>query len=78
MFKLKPNTGLLCTALFVFISGGLISAYLFDRDVYLDSSNSGSFAILVTGILTTFLLIAATSRMWFRHLWHHRPGYKRG
>ncbi len=78
MFKLKPNNGLLVVALFVFIIGGLAAAYFFNEDAYADDNHRGIFALVITGILTVFLVVAATARMWFRHLWHHRSGYKRG
>lgn len=78
MFKMRPNTGLLVVALFVLIVGGLFSAYFFTEDAYSDDFHRGIFALVVTVVLCLLLVIAATSRMWFRHLWHHRPGYKRG
>ena len=78
MFKLKPSGGLLLAALFALIIGGLISVCLFQSGY--DSGRYESFLLsaTVTVVITVALVIAATARMWFRHLWHHRPGYKRG
>lgn len=78
MFKLHPYRGLLTAALFVLIIGGLASAYFFLEDSYFMECRRGLFALMVTGILTLFLVVAAFSRYGFRHLWHHRRGYKRG
>jgi len=78
MFKLRPYRGLLLAALFVLLIGGLLSAYFFIEDVYCTECNRGLFALLVTLILTLFLIIAAFSRYVFPHLRHHRPGYERG
>ncbi len=78
MFKLRPYRGLLVFALLVLVVGGLLSAYFFVEDVYLASHHRGLFTLIMTLGLTLLLVVAAFSRYGFRHLWHHRPGYKRG
>lgn len=78
MFKLRPYRGLLLFAFLVFVIGGLLSAYFFVEDNYLTGYHRGLFTLLVTLLLTFLLVIVAFSRYGFRHLWHHRPGYKRG
>lgn len=78
MFKLRPYKGLLLAALFVLITGGLLSAYFFIEDAYCTGSYRGIFIGVVTLILAVLLVVVAFSRYGFRHLWHHRPGYKRG
>jgi len=78
MFKLHPYRGLLMAALFVLVVGGLISAYFFIEDAYSQEGRRALLILIVTVILTLFLVISAFSRYGFRHLWHHRPGYKRG
>lgn len=78
MFKLKPSSGLLLSALFALIIGGLFSVYLFQAEYDTGRSGSGLLAAIVTLVIVVSLVIAATARMWFRHLWHHRPGYRRG
>jgi len=77
MFKLRPYRGLLLAAIFVLIIGGLLSTYFFYEDADITGSR-GIFVLIVTLILTLFLVLSAFSRYGFRHLWHHRPGYKRG
>jgi len=78
MYKMRANRGLLSIALFVFVVGGLIAVYFFNEDGCFSGCPSGVLALVVTFILVVCLIIAATSHFWFRHLWHHRPGYKRG
>ncbi len=78
MFKLRPYRSLLVAAFFVFVIGGLLSAYFFGEEVYYTESHRGLFTLIVTLILTIFLIGAAFSRYSFPHLRHHRPGYKRG
>ena len=78
MYKMRAHRGLLWTALFVLVIGGLISAYFFNEDAYCSACPRGVLALVITCILVVCLVIAATSHFWFRHLWHRRPGYKRG
>jgi len=78
MFKLRPYKGFLWAALFVLVVGGLLSFYLFVEDSYVSGSHRGLLALIVTLSLAFLLLVIAFSRYGFRHLWHHRPGYKRG
>ncbi len=77
MFKLRPYRGLLLAAVFVAVVGGLASAYFFTEDVYC-GCRRGLFILIITVIVTLLLIVAAFSRYGFKHLWHHRPGYKRG
>ncbi len=78
MFKLRPYRGLLLAALFTAVVGGLLSAYFFIEDAYCAGCRRGLFILIVTVILTLLLIGVAFSRYGFKHLWHHRPGYKRG
>ena len=78
MYKMRANRGLLWAAVGIFVIGGLISAYFFTEDAQYSESSRGIFTLLVTCVLAIFCVIAATSHFWFRHLWHRRPGYKRG
>jgi len=64
-------------ALFIGIIGGLLSAYFFTEDAYL-SENRGPITLILTAVLVVLLIIVAYSRFGFKHLRHHRPGYKRG
>ena len=78
MYKMRPNKGLLWLAVLILVIGGLISAYFFTEDAYLTESTRGLLALIITCILALFSAVAATAHFWFKHLWHHRPGYKRG
>jgi len=78
MFKLQPYRGLLLAALFVFIVGGLLSAYFFIEEADYSEYRHGLFTLIITLILGLLCIMAAFSRYRFRHLRHHRPGYKRG
>ena len=78
MYKLQANRGLLCAAGLIAIIGCLLSAYFYMEDSYCDTGTRGLLTLIATCILSVCALIAATSHFWFRHLWHHRPGYKRG
>jgi hypothetical protein len=78
MFKLRPHRGFLFTALSVLLVGGLLVAYLFTENVGRTESGHWLFALLITLIVSLSLVIVAFSRYSFRHLQHHRPGYKRG
>ncbi|MFA5688164.1 MAG: hypothetical protein WC959_03305 [Kiritimatiellales bacterium] len=78
MFKLRPYRGLLIAAILVFILGSLLSGYFFYEDAYTAGIGRAPVALIVTIIITLLLLIAAFSRYGFKHLHHHRAGYKRG
>ena len=78
MYKVRANKGLLWTAVFVLIVGGLLSAHFYIEDSYASASSRGLLTLLITITLALLLVISATAHFWFRHLWHHRPGYKRG
>lgn len=77
MFKLRPYRSLLALAALVFVIGGLLSAYWYIEDAYVDSGRA-TLILIITLVLSLLLIIAAFSRFLMRHLWHHRPGYKRG
>ena len=78
MYKVRANKGLLWGALIVLVIGGLLAAYFYNEDAYSSESSRGLLTLIVTCILALFFVITATSHFWFRHLWHRRPGYKRG
>ncbi len=78
MYKMRANKGLLWGAVLVLIIGGLLSAYFYGEDACSSESHRGLLTLIVTCVLALFFVIAATSHFWFRHLWHRRPGYKRG
>jgi len=78
MYKMRAHKGLLWGALLVFIIGGLLAAYFYNEDAYSSESSRGLLTLIVSSVLALFFVITATSHFWFRHLWHRRPGYKRG
>ncbi len=78
MYKMRAHKGLLWGALIILLIGGLLAAYFYVEDAYSPESSRGLFTLIVTCVLSLFFVITATSHFWFRHLWHRRPGYKRG
>lgn len=78
MFRLRPYRGLLMIAMLVALIGGLLSLYFFVEDSWDPSCRRFHLTLLVTGILVFLLVVVAYSRYFFRHLHHHRPGYKSG
>lgn len=78
MFKLRAHRGMLLAAILVFILGGLLSLHFYTEDAYRTGAYRGSLVLILTVGITLMLLVVATARFWFKHLWHHRPGYKRG
>lgn len=74
MFKMRPQRGTLWSAIVILVIG--VVAYF---DGHKDPGNipaqDRAQAILAISIVVSgILLIIATGRMWFRHLWHDRYG----
>lgn len=78
MFRLRPYRGLLVAAVLVALVGGLLSLYFFIEDSWDPACRRFHLTLLVTVIIVLLLLVVAYSRYVFRHLHHHRPGYKQG
>lgn len=78
MFRMRVNHGMLSCAVTVFLIGGLASLYFFAEDAYCTGASRGSLTLAMTLCLTSLLMIGATGRFWFKHLWHHRSGYRYG
>lgn len=74
MFKMKPQRGTLWLAIIILCLGVLafFDGHKDPGDIAAqDRSNIFlTLSIIVSGIL----MIVATSRMWFKHLWHDRYG----
>ena len=74
MFKMKPQRGPLWLAIIVLVIG--CAAYFDGHQDPGDIAAHGradaflSISIVISGVL----LIVATGRMWFKHLWHDRYG----
>ena len=72
MFRMKPQPGYLWAAIIVLLMGVLIY-FEGHRDPGNVPAHERSTLILVISIIASgVLLIIATSRMWFKHLWHDR------
>jgi len=72
MFKMRPQKELLWGALVVLVLG---VAFYFDG--HSDPGNPsaagrGNFALAVSIVVSGLMVVVATARMWFRHLWHDR------
>lgn len=72
MFKMKPQPLPLIGALVVFVLG-----FLFWVEGHRDPGNipahgRADLAFVVSIVIAGLLFIVATSRMWFKHLWHDR------
>jgi 4-amino-4-deoxy-L-arabinose transferase-like glycosyltransferase len=78
MFRLRPYYGLLLAALFVLMAGGLLTAYFYMEDSYVSGRSRWLLTAVCTAVASGLLIVAAFSRYGFRHLRHHRTGYKRG
>jgi len=74
MFKMKPQRGTLWLAIAI-LALGCVAFFDGHRDpgdiVAHDRSNA---FLAITIVVSGVLLIIATSRMWFKHLWHDRYG----
>ncbi len=72
MFKMRPQKGLLWGALVVLALGG---AFYFDGHSdpgNPSAANRGNFALAVSIVVAGLMVVVATARMWFKHLWHDR------
>ncbi len=78
MFKLRASRPLLWAALLVLLFGGMLSAVFLKEDSGLLGRHRGAFTLACSFLLSGLLVLSALARLRFRHLWHHRPGYKRG
>lgn len=72
MFKMRPQRGTLWLAIAVFLIGAL-AFYDGHRDPGdIAAQNRSNLALAVSIVISGGLMIIATSRMWFKHLWHDR------
>lgn len=77
-FSLKPHPVVIGLILLVVIVGLLSALSFYTKEdgtgVY---APKGHFALIVTGVITICLLIVATSKMWFTHLWKKNSSHSR-
>ena len=71
-FRMKPQYGTLMVA-FVILVVGILGFYESHSDPgNLDAEKRGYLLLAICIVVSGVLIITATSRMWFRHLWHQR------
>lgn len=71
-FRMKPRYGTLIVAVLVLLVG-IMGFYDAHNDPgNLDAQSRGKLLLAVCIVIFGVLVIIATSRMWFRHLWHQR------
>lgn len=75
MFKMRPSRGLLIGAGVVLLFGVGVYQYAAQDPMMFDFPSQLILAVCVA--LSGILVIIATGRMWFKHLWHDRYKNKR-
>ena len=74
MFKMKPQRGTLWLAIVAFLVG-VVAFFDGHRDPGDIAAHDRANAFLAVAVVVSgILMIIATSRMWFKHLWHDRYG----
>jgi len=77
-YKLRPNPGIMIVLLLTLISGGLLGMTFVSMDDGSGASlQKAYFVFLVTGVISVCLLIVATSKFWFPHLWKRNSTHDR-
>lgn len=74
MFKMKPQRGTLWLAIIILLLGCVtfLDGHKDPGDV--PAQDRANIVLTLSIIISGILLIIATSRMWFKHLWHDRYG----
>ncbi len=73
-FRLRPPKRMFFYAFLILAAGGGIAAYYLSPEKrFLPGSRSTAyFAIAFSSVVSGCVLIVATAKLWFRHLWHKR------
>lgn len=73
-FRLRPPKRMFVLAFLILAVGGVVAAYyLSPGQRFLPNAQSRAhFAIAFSSVLSGCILIVATAKLWFRHLWHKR------
>lgn len=75
---MKPHPALVGAFIMITVIGMLVSLSFFSQEVGTgDFKRRGIFVLMVTGILDIFLIILATSKLWFPHLWKKNSTHER-
>ncbi len=77
-FTLRPHPLVTLALVLVPIVGTLIAMSFFAKEIGTGHyRQQGIFTIIVTSFLTFFLILVATSKLWFSHLWKKNSTHKR-
>ena len=77
-FTMRPDPIASFVCIIIFVTGSLISLSFFSQEdgtgIY---QQKGTISALVTGLLTLFLIIVATAKFRFTHLWKKNATHSR-
>ncbi len=77
-FSMRPHPALVGTFMLVLVVGLLLSLSFFSQEEGTgDFKQKGILVLIITGIITIFLTILATSKLWFSHLWKKNSTHAR-
>ena len=73
-FRLRPSKRMFLLAFLILAAGGAIAAHFLspERRFLPNARATAYFAIAASSVLAGCILIIATAKLWFRHLWHKR------
>ncbi len=74
MFKMKPQAGTLWLAMIILALGGVVFLDGHKDPGDIPAHGRANIILVISIVVSGILLIIATSRMWFKHLWHDRYG----
>ncbi len=77
MFRMKPQRGTLWLSIIVLLFGAVafLDGHKDPGDI--SAQERSNFVLTLSIVISGALMIVATSRMWFKHLWHDRYGRRR-
>ena len=77
-FTMRPNPAASVMCILVFVSGTLLTLSFFSQEDGTGSyQQKGTISAIFTLLLTLFLLLSATARYWFTHLWKKNATHSR-
>ena len=77
-FTMRPNPAASVMCILVFVSGTLLTLSFFSQEDGTGSyQQKGTISAIITLLLTLFLLLSATARYWFTHLWKKNATHSR-
>lgn len=73
-FRLRPPKRMFFLALLILAAGAGIAAYYLgdDRRFLPNSRANANLAIAMSSVIAGCVVIVATAKLWFGHLWHKR------